>query len=48
MTSSSKERSPRVYILLEGVKASGAQASATFTKKSFDLKIMGYKGKDYR
>jgi hypothetical protein len=34
--------------MLEGVKASGAQVSANFTKKSFDVKIQNFKGKDYR
>jgi calcyclin binding protein len=38
----------KVYIILDGVKASGAQVTSHFTKRSFDVKITGYKGKDLR
>ena len=34
--------------MLEGIKSSGAQVESSFEKRGFDLKIQGYKNKDFR
>lgn len=37
-----------MYILLDGIKASGAEVLSDFSKRAFDVKIHNYKNKDIR